>query len=114
MLVVIVGVIAFINLFVDYSSDKLTAIRTFFTVSEETSRIQQEYTNLMAYNWIKTVSYEANMPASPYTETLLIDAMTAFSQSTIVKMIEQSYSEDFSLKILNGNVCRLFKNPAYC
>jgi hypothetical protein len=114
MLVVVVGIIAFNNLFVDYSSDKITAIRTFYTISEETSHIQQEYTNLMAYNWIKTVSYEANTPAVPFTETLLNDAMAAFSKSTITTMIVKSYSKDFSLNILNGNVCRLFKNPAFC
>lgn len=93
MLIVLVGIITFNNLFCNYSDQKFKALDTFYIISEETSKIQQEYTNLLAYNWLKTLSYESNMTLTPFSEILLNDSMAFFAETKINSLLESSYSK---------------------
>jgi len=55
-MVVLVGIIVYINLFVNNAGAKFNILRDFYQISEKMAIVQQDYTHLAAYNWLKVLS----------------------------------------------------------
>jgi len=54
------------------------------------------------------------MPLASSAEILQNSALGYFSTSAIGSMMQRAYPQDFSHKILNGDVCEYFKNTTFC
>ena len=114
MLIVLTGILFFNYVFVEYSKERIKALENFYHINEETSVIQQDYTYLLAFNWMKTLGYESNMYLPSYSYDLYNGPMTTFQESKINKMIENAYSSNFAHNVLNENVCSYFRNQTFC
>lgn len=94
-------------------STKINTLVLCDEASEELSRIQQKYINLIAYKWLKVVSLEYSFDFSD-SMNLMQEAISSLLASDYIVKIEAAYTKDISDQVLFGNVCPFFNNPATC
>jgi hypothetical protein len=94
-------------------NQRLDLLETLDLVSEEMSVIQQKYSNLVSYDWMRVLSLQANTSLSTATP-LYSAAISAFMNTDINQRITQAYPADYVNRILYGDVCGFFSNQTFC
>jgi hypothetical protein len=94
-------------------NSRLELLETLDTVSEEMSVIQQKYSNLVAYDWLRVLALLVNNSLGPVTP-LYSSAISVFMSTDINQRITQAYPADYVNSILYGDVCGFFTNQTFC